>query len=116
MLDALVPEVSLQGPGIDAVVGELEAAGMAQHVWMRLDFEPCRLCGSFQHPGEACRRKWRATLRDEHERGCLGFPLQLPKGAHFQAGQGVRCRCALFDSTDVQDGPIEVHLIPAKVA
>jgi hypothetical protein len=89
---------------------------MAQHVWMRLDFEPCHLCGSFQHPGKACRRKWRATLRDEHERGCLGFALEFSKGAHFQARQGVRCRCALFDSTDVQDGSIEVHLIPTKVA
>jgi hypothetical protein len=32
MLDALVAEVSLQGPGIDTVVGQLETAGMAQHV------------------------------------------------------------------------------------
>ena len=37
MLDILVPEVVLQGAGIVAVVGQLEAAGMAQHVRMDLE-------------------------------------------------------------------------------
>ena len=45
MLDVLVAEVVLQSSSIVAVIGQLEAAGMAQHVWMRLDFEPCRLRG-----------------------------------------------------------------------
>jgi hypothetical protein len=43
MLNALVAEVSLQGPGIDAVVGQLETARMAKHVRVRLYFEPRRL-------------------------------------------------------------------------
>jgi hypothetical protein len=34
VLDVLVTEIVLQGAGIVAVVGELEAAGMAQHVRM----------------------------------------------------------------------------------
>ena len=34
VLNVLVPEVMLQGPRVVAVVGQLEAAGMAKHVWM----------------------------------------------------------------------------------
>jgi hypothetical protein len=41
--------------------------------------------------------------------------LEFSKGTHFQAGQRMGRRRALFDSTNVQDGPIEVHLVPAKV-
>ena len=41
MLNALVAEISLQGPGIDAIVGKFEPAGVAQHVRVSLDFEAC---------------------------------------------------------------------------
>jgi hypothetical protein len=37
VLDVLVPEVVLQGPGVMAIVGEFEPAGMAKHV--RVDRE-----------------------------------------------------------------------------
>jgi hypothetical protein len=32
VLDVLVPEVVLQGPRVVAIIGQLEPAGMAQHV------------------------------------------------------------------------------------
>jgi hypothetical protein len=35
MLDVLVAEVVLQSAGVVSIVGELEAAGVAQHVWMQ---------------------------------------------------------------------------------
>ena len=37
VLDVAVPEVRLQRAGIDAVIGQLEAAGVAQHVRMHFD-------------------------------------------------------------------------------
>jgi hypothetical protein len=37
MLDVLVPKVGLQRPGVVPVIGQLGAAGMAQHVRMDLD-------------------------------------------------------------------------------
>ena len=37
VLDVLVPEVVLQGPGVVAIICELEPAGMAEHV--RVDRE-----------------------------------------------------------------------------
>ena len=40
VLDVPVPEIGLQRPRIDAVIGELEAAGVAQHVRMHLELEP----------------------------------------------------------------------------
>ena len=43
MLDRLVAEIGLDGPGIDAVVGQLEAAGVAQHVRVDLHIEPSSL-------------------------------------------------------------------------
>ena len=41
-------------------------------------------------------REWRPALRDKHELGCLGFPLQLPKGTQLKTGQ-LRCRRAPLD-------------------
>jgi hypothetical protein len=34
VLNVLVPEVVLQGSRVVAIVGELEPAGMAKHVWV----------------------------------------------------------------------------------
>ena len=34
VLNVLVPEVVLQRPRVVAIVGELEPAGMAKHVWV----------------------------------------------------------------------------------
>ena len=47
--------------------------------------------------------------------GMFGLALQLPKGTHFQAGQRMGRRRALFDSTDVQDCVFQVYLLPAQV-
>jgi len=40
VLNALVAEVGLQGAGIDAIVGELEPAGVPQHVRVSLASRP----------------------------------------------------------------------------
>ena len=85
---------------------------MAQHVRVSLDFEPCRLGNLFQQSGKARCRERRPALRDKHECGCLGFPLDLPKGAYLETGNASQACPAV--STDVQDGPIEVHLIPKR--
>jgi hypothetical protein len=37
VLNVLVPEIVLQGPGVMAIIGQLEPAGMAEHV--RVDRE-----------------------------------------------------------------------------
>ena len=42
MLDRRVAEIGLNGPGIDAVVRQLEAASMPQHVRLDLHIETSR--------------------------------------------------------------------------
>ena len=42
MLDRLVAEIVLDGPRIVAVIGELVAAGVPQHVWVNFYLEARR--------------------------------------------------------------------------
>jgi hypothetical protein len=53
-LNVLVPQVSLQRPGILAVVRQLVAAGVAQHVRMALETEP----SSFADARTPSERRW----------------------------------------------------------
>jgi len=58
VLDVLVPEVVLQRPRVLAIIGELEPAGVTQHVWMHEERKLGLLAGprspsekSVQHAG-----------------------------------------------------------------
>jgi hypothetical protein len=77
VLDVLVAEVGLQRPGIDAVVGELEAAGVAQHVRVHLELEAGGFGGTREHAGKAGSRERSAALAHKHEWRTLGFALSL---------------------------------------
>jgi hypothetical protein len=55
MLDRLVAEIGLDRSGIDAVVGQLEAAGVAQHVRMDLHIEACSHASALDHRLKATR-------------------------------------------------------------
>jgi hypothetical protein len=66
VLNVLVAQIVLQGASILAVIGQLEAAGMAQHV--RMDGK--RHLGGFAEAGnemmETHRADWSATLANEY--------------------------------------------------
>jgi ribulose 1,5-bisphosphate carboxylase large subunit-like protein len=47
MLDRLMAQIGLDHTGIDAVVGQLEPTGMAQHVRVNLHVEASGLAGAF---------------------------------------------------------------------
>ena len=68
MLDRFVAEVGLDRPGIDAVVGQFEAAGVAEHVRVDLHIEACSLTSALDHRLKATLGEWRAAFRCEHER------------------------------------------------
>jgi hypothetical protein len=68
MLDRLVAKIGLDRPGIDAVVGQLEAAGVAQHVRVDLHIEACSLTSALDHRLKAALGEWRAAFRCEHQR------------------------------------------------
>ena len=62
VLNVAMPHVRLQCAGIDAILGQLIAAGMAKHVRVRLDAELGRDPSALDHAREAGRRKRRASL------------------------------------------------------
>ena len=55
MLDRLVAEIGLDRAGVDALVSQLEAASVAQHVRVDLHIEACSLNSALDHRLEAPR-------------------------------------------------------------
>jgi len=102
VLDVAVAEVSLQRPGIVALVGQRKATGVAQHVRMSRKAQLGLDTSALHHARKACRRERRPPLAGEHERrlGIL-LPLQLAQGPHFIADNGMGGRRALLGPADV---------------
>ena len=61
-------KIGLDCSGIDAVIGQFEAAGVAQHVRVDLHIEPSSLTSALDHRLKATLGEWRAAFRCEHER------------------------------------------------
>ena len=52
-------KVRLQGPGIDAIAGQLVAAGVPQHMSMHFDAKVGRNAGPFDHTRvQRTRKRW----------------------------------------------------------
>ena len=67
VLDVAVPKIGLQRAGIDAIVGELETAGVAQHGRVHLGLEPRGRGCPLQDPAKAGGRERRLAPGDEDE-------------------------------------------------
>jgi hypothetical protein len=115
ILDIAVPQVGLERPGIDPVVCQLEAAGMPQHVGVRLDTQLGDDGGSLDHAIEPRRRQRRPALGYEHKRRWRAAALVPAELAQFPAGQGMRCWRAAFEPVDVDLAPVEVDLLPLQI-
>ena len=107
-----MPEVMLERASVMAVVGQLVAAGVAQHV--RVDFERHSggLAEPFHEPMEAKRADWPATLRNEHERVCGVLAPKLAQGSHLVTANGMHAGDAVLDPVDVQATLIKLDLMP----
>ena len=69
-------QVMLDSSGILAVIGQLVAAAMAQHMAVDEEPEPRCFTGTRNHALIASNAQRRATLADEHVSAWrLGFPL-----------------------------------------
>src|ERR1035437_2017604 len=66
VLDIFVSEIMLDCAGVVAIVGELVAAGMAQHVRMNLEREAGLDAQPCDHPTKAADGERRTTLGQEH--------------------------------------------------
>jgi hypothetical protein len=69
MLDRLVAEIVLDGPRVVVVIGELVAAGVAQHVDVNREAELRPFADVLDLPIEGIRREWGAALTGEHKLG-----------------------------------------------
>jgi hypothetical protein len=68
MLDRLVAEIGLDRSGVDTVVGQLESAGVAQHVRGGSSYRSLQAYQRARPSLEAPLCEWRAAFRFEHER------------------------------------------------
>ena len=96
-----MPQISLQRARIDAVIRQLIAARMAEHVSVGFYAQTGCDCRPLDHAGESGRRQRRAALRNEHERRRSAFALVPAERPHLSAGQGMRGRRAVLDATDM---------------
>src|SRR5262245_17985999 len=66
VLDVLVPEVVLQGARVVTIVGQLEPAGMAQHVGVDREWHLGDLAEALDEPMEPNGTDWPAALGNEY--------------------------------------------------
>src|SRR5262249_42030026 len=70
VLDVLVPEVVLQGPGVMAIIGQFEPPGMAQHVGVDREWHLGSLTEALDKPVETDGTDWPAALGNEYVGVC----------------------------------------------
>src|SRR6516165_9760845 len=66
VLYVLVPEVVLQGPGVMAIIGQLEPAGMAKHVRVDRERHLGGLPNTLDEAVETDGADWSAALGNEY--------------------------------------------------
>ena len=114
MLNISVAQIVLQRPGIDAVVGELVASGMSEHVRVRLEGEPRLLAGPLYQAGEPGRREGRLAFRHEDEIAVrCRLSLEPPERAQLIALDRVDGRHAALHAFHMKARLVEVDLVPA---
>src|SRR5262245_26881129 len=89
-------EVVLQRAGVDAIIGKLEAAGVAQHVRMNWEGKFGQFSGPADHFEEPCPRHWAAAFGVEDEAALQVLPSQLAQCPDFLAGEWVRAVDTVF--------------------
>ena len=65
MLNVFVPEIVLQGARVVAIIGELEPAGMAKHVWVDREWHLGGLANALDEAVEADGADGPAALGNE---------------------------------------------------
>src|SRR5580700_4261582 len=93
-------------PGCRGPVGEGVAAGVAEHMRMRLQLKASAGGGSLDHPGKAGRGERGSPLADEDKRRRLALALEPAEGPELVAAQGMGARGAVLDPPHMQ-GPSE---------
>ena len=114
--DVTVAEVVLQRAGVDAVVGELEAAAMAQHVRMSRERKSGQFSSPADHFEEPGPRHRAAAFGVEDEAAVQVLPSQLAQGPDFLAGEWVRAIDTVFGPPHMDAAAIKLDHIPGQLA
>src|SRR5262245_7443810 len=110
--DVAVAEVVLQRAGVDAIVGEFEAAAMAQHVRMSRERKSGQLSSPADHFEEPGPRHWAAAFGVEDEAALQVLPSQLAQCPDFLAGERVRAIDTVLGPPHMDAAAIELDHIP----
>ena len=87
MLNVLVPQIVLKRPRVLTIIGELEAAGMSQHVRMDRKWHSGALAKPAHHATKPDGANGRAAFAHEHVAPRLLLPLQSAERPKLAAGQ-----------------------------
>ena len=108
-------EVGLQGSRVGALVRKLKAAGVPEHVGVRLKAEAGCNAQPGDHLAPPRSRKGRGPLGHEQERRWrILFAFEAPKRPQFDAAQGVNGWRAVLGSAHMDLPMAEVDGVPAQ--
>ena len=114
VLDVAVPEIVLDEPGVGSLVGQGIAAGMPQHVGVRLDGQSGRLAVAPDQGPDGFPAQGGAQCREEKRiaGGAHAVALDQPRldGADFISAQGVGGGESALEPGDVQHPAFQIHL------
>ena len=112
--DRSVAEIGLDGASVVAVVGELEPAGVPQHVGMHEEREFRSHARPGNHALISGYGQRRATFRDEDVWGRWGFAQELAQRAAFPRRYRMHAGIPALCSADMQAPGGEVDVVPAQ--
>jgi hypothetical protein len=109
-----VAEIGLDGARVVAVVGELEPAGMPQHVGMYEEREFRSHAGPSNHALISGCGQRRATLRDEDVWGRWGFAQELAQRAAFPRRYRMHAGIPALGPAYMEAPGGEIDVVPAQ--
>src|SRR5262249_28606360 len=105
-----------QGPRVVAVIGQLEAAGMAKHVGMDREWHLGGLPKALDKPVETDGTDWPAALGNEHVVVCGVIAAYLAQRSHLVTPDWVHTGDSVLDPVNVQTALGQLDLLPLQVA
>jgi hypothetical protein len=114
--DVAVAQEVLKRPGVDAVIGKLEAAGVAQHVRMNGKGKFGQFpspADHFEEPGPGHRP---AAFGIEDKTTLQVLPPQLPNGPDLLAGERVRAIDAVLGPPHMDTATFKLDHVPGQFA
>src|SRR5262249_37698744 len=114
--DVTVAEVVLQRAGVDAIVGELEAAAMAEHGGMGRKRKSGQFSSPADHFEEPGPRHRAAAFGVEDEAALQVLPSQLAQRPDFLAGERVRAIDTVLGPPHMDAAAIKLDHIPSQLA